>query len=199
MELSTEAKIVEAAKRVFIAKGLDGARMQEIADEAGINKALLHYYYRNKNQLFEAVYAQVFGEVIPNLYNLLMRDLPLFDTIRLFFDVHIDFLKANPETPMFILREISKVAGFVRKMINENQMDIAGVVRKKISNAVEEGLVNPISAEELILNMVSLSAFQFIAGPMFQAVSGIDEVHYFKLVDARKKSLAEFVINSIKK
>jgi len=63
-EQNTEDRIVDAAKTVFINKGMDGARMQEIANEAGINKALLHYYFRTKNKLFEKVFSLVFGDVL---------------------------------------------------------------------------------------------------------------------------------------
>ena len=79
-DLNTEQKIHEAAKTVFIRKGLEGARMQEIADEAGINKALLHYYFRTKDKLFEAVFADAFYKMVPNIIGSLKSDIPLFVT-----------------------------------------------------------------------------------------------------------------------
>jgi AcrR family transcriptional regulator len=66
-DLTTEQKILEAARKIFLAKGLDGARMQDIADEAGINKAMLHYYFRSKDKLFEKIFAEVAGHFLPKI------------------------------------------------------------------------------------------------------------------------------------
>ena len=71
---STEDKILEAAKNVFVTKGMEGARMQEIADEAGINKALLHYYFRSKERLFEAIFSEVIQMAFPQLTQILKSD-----------------------------------------------------------------------------------------------------------------------------
>ena len=82
----TESKILDSAKEVFIQNGLDGARMQQIADKAGINKSLLHYYYRTKEKLFESVLKFAFKQFLPNPMEFLSSDLPLFDKIRIFVD-----------------------------------------------------------------------------------------------------------------
>ena len=74
---NTEEKILNAAQTVFIQKGMDGARMQEIADEAGINKALLHYYFRTKQKLFEAIFKKVFSQIFPNLMDMVHSELPI--------------------------------------------------------------------------------------------------------------------------
>lgn len=199
MEEKTEEKILEAAKKIFVEKGLDGARMQEIANEAGINKALLHYYYRSKNQLFEAVYEQVFMELLPKIYGLFTQDIPLFEVIRRFFELHMEFLKNNSAIPLFILMEMKKVPDFMKQMLDRNHIDMLSAVRRKVREAEEEGLIRSITAEELMLNIVSLSVFQFAAAPMFQAVAGIGKEEFLSIVEARKSSLAEFVINGIKK
>lgn len=199
MEEKTEGKILDAAKKIFIEKGLDGARMQEIANEAGINKALLHYYYRSKNQLFEAVYEQVFKEMLPKMYGLFMQETSLLDIIPQFFELHMEFLKRNPSIPLFILMEIKKVPDFMKRMMDKNQIDVLAAVKVKVAAAVNAGLIRSIKGEDLILNMLSLSVFQFAAAPMYQAVAGITEEEYFEIIDERKKTLAEFVINAIKK
>ena len=80
----TEQKILDAAKQVFLVKGLAGARMQEIADEAGINKALLHYYFRSKEKLFEKILNEAFTNIIPNIITIFTSNLPFFEKIRLF-------------------------------------------------------------------------------------------------------------------
>lgn len=199
MDQSAEEKILVAAKKVFVEKGLDGARMQEIADEAGISKALLHYYYRSKQQLFDGIYTQVFKAVIPQVFGIFKSDLPLFDVIRKFFDMHIEFLKQDPSIPMFVMKEIGRVPHLIKNIMKENDMDIVDAVNRKISEAVERGEINPIKAEDLILNMVSLSVFQFAAAPIFKTVGHISDERFAAMVEERKRSLPEFVISSITK
>lgn len=199
LEETTEEKILRAAKSVFIKKGLDGARMQEIADEAGINKALLHYYYRSKNLLFEAVYIKVFGQIFPQINEMFKKDLSLFDIIREFFEVHIEFLKRNRDMPLFVFREVTKIPDLLKKTMDLHDVNIVEVVVKKVKEAEDQGLIKPTKPEELMLNMVSLSVFQFVSMPMFQTITGLSEEQLFAIIDQRKKSLPEFVINAIKK
>jgi Transcriptional regulator len=199
MEQSAEEKILAAAKKIFVEKGLDGARMQEIADEAGISKALLHYYYRSKQQLFDGIYMQVFDEVIPRVFGILTSDMSIFDIIRKFFEVHIEFLKKDTSTPMFVLKEVRRVPHLLEKILSVRNVDIRTVVNAKIADAVAKGEIRPIRGEELILNMMSLSIFQFAGAPIFKTIGKISDEDFDKLIEERKKTLAEFVINAIKK
>ena len=80
-ELSTEKTILEAAKKVFLDKGFDGARMQEIADEAGINKALLHYYFRSKDKLFDAIFEEAFKQFLPNISDIMVSDISIEEKV----------------------------------------------------------------------------------------------------------------------
>lgn len=199
MEQSAEEKILIAARKVFIEKGLDGARMQEIADEAGISKALLHYYYRSKQQLFDGIYVQVFSDVLPRIFGIFKSELPLCEIIRNFFEMHIEFLKQNPSLSMFVMKEISRVPHLLKKIMTEKNVDIRRAVNAKVQEAVDRGEIKPIRGEELILNMVSLSIFQFAGAPIFKTIGNMSDEDFNKLIEERKKTLAEFVINAIKK
>jgi AcrR family transcriptional regulator len=199
MEQSPEEKILAAAKKVFVEKGLDGARIQEIADEAGMSKASLHYYYRSKQHLFDGIYMQVFSDVLPRIFGIFMSDLPLREIIRNFFEMHIEFLKQNPSVSMFVMKEINRVPHLLKKILTEKGVDILGVVNAKVQEAVDRGEIRPIRGEELILNMVSLSIFQFAGAPIFKTIGKISDEDFDKLIEERKKTLAEFVINAIKK
>ena len=103
----TEKSILKAAKLVFYKKGLAAARMQEIADEANINKAMLHYYFRSKQKLFEAVFIQAFRELAPLLNTIFNSDKPIFEKIRDFVDSYITFVTDNPYLPTFIIQEVN--------------------------------------------------------------------------------------------
>ncbi|NTW33144.1 MAG: TetR/AcrR family transcriptional regulator, partial [Bacteroidetes bacterium] len=104
----TEKLILKAAKKVFIDKGFDGARMQEIADLAGINKALLHYYFRSKEKMFDAVFEDVFMQFLPEVTEVMNSEITLFDKIKTFVDVYITALLKNPHIPIFVLHELSR-------------------------------------------------------------------------------------------
>ena len=199
MEQSPEEKILAAAKKVFLEKGLDGARMQEIADEAGMSKASLHYYYRSKQHLFDGIYVQVFSDVLPRIFGIFMSDLPLFEIIRKFYEMHIEFLKQNPSISMFVMKEINRVPHLLEKILAEKDVDMLGAVNAKVQEAVDRGEVRPIRGEELMLNMVSLSIFQFAGAPIFKTIGGISDEDFDKLIEERKKTLAEFVISAIKR
>ena len=105
---SSEQRIFDAAHEVFVQKGLHGAKMQEIADRAGINKALLHYYYRSKEKLFETVVRAVIHRVVPVLRELIESDKPLFEKIDFFIHFYLQTISRNPFVPLFLINEINK-------------------------------------------------------------------------------------------
>ena len=104
----TEQKILDAAKKVFVVKGMTGARMQEIADEAGINKSLLHYYFRTKEKLFEAVFQSALGEFFPKVTSYMISDISLEDKIKVFVKEYSKVLQENPFLPSFIIGEVNR-------------------------------------------------------------------------------------------
>jgi AcrR family transcriptional regulator len=106
-EKLTEEKIFEAATIVFEEEGLTGARMQNIADRAGINKSLLHYYFRTKDHLFEAVFTKLAKKMFTKFTPIFEKNLSLEEKIRFFFREHISFMQQNPKLPGFILNEIN--------------------------------------------------------------------------------------------
>ncbi len=108
IEKSTEEKILAAAKKVFIAKGMAGARMQDIADEAGINKALLHYYFRSKEKLFEMIFMEAAQKLFPKINFIFESDVSLFEKIENFCEEYITIMSENPYLPLFVLNEISR-------------------------------------------------------------------------------------------
>src|SRR5262245_18627739 len=105
---STEEKILNAARKVFRKKGMTGARMQEISDEAGINKALLHYYFRSKEKLFERVLHETLEEALPLLGKILNEDIPLFEKIERYVHAHISIISKNEYLPAFVIQELNR-------------------------------------------------------------------------------------------
>lgn len=196
---NTGQKILEAAKQVFMEKGIDGARMQDIADKAGINKALLHYYYRSKEKLFEMIFMEEARKFMPKVTSIMISELTLFEKVEKFVGEYIDTLLQNPLLPIFILNEINRNPKEAIKKIFGNQRPPIDKVDELITKLVKKGEIKPIKGYELMVNMVSLCIFPFLARPMVQWVTKTTDEEFVKLMESRKKTVVKFVLDSIKK
>jgi TetR/AcrR family transcriptional regulator len=197
---NTEQKILEAAKIVFLERGLDGARMQDIADKAGINKALLHYYFRSKDKLFDVIFYEAAAHFLPQLGELFASSLPLFEKIEKFVHTYIDLLQANPHLPLFVLNEMQKKDGseFFAKLW-QGKKPAVHILAKQIDEAAKAGLIKPIKPVHLLLNIVSMSIFPFVARPIVKMVWGVDDPLFKTLMEERKKVVVQFILDSIRK
>lgn len=194
-----EIQILNAAKNVFQKKGMDGARMQEIADEAGINKALLHYYYRSKQQLFEAVFKFAFNLLAPQLNQILNDDSSIENKIRNFTSDYIDFIIKQPYLPSFIIHEINRNPQFIIQLQNNPAFPNLDKFKQQVAHEIELKIIQPISAEQLFVNILSLSIFPFVASPLIKAILKLNNEQFQILMNERKKEVADFIIGSIKK
>lgn len=194
----TELEILNAAKEIFEQKGMAGARMQEIADKANINKALLHYYYRSKQLLFEAVFKSAFTLLAPQLNKVLNDDCDLFEKIIRFTDSYGSFVIKHPYLPNFIIQELNKNPEFIQTLRAEKHFPSIEKFKTQVSKATTHGTIKPIEAEQLLINIISLNVFPFISEPLLMALINMDKVQYNKILFARKTEVATFIINSIK-
>lgn len=195
---NTETEILIAAKEIFQQKGMAGARMQEIADKAKINKALLHYYYRSKQLLFEAVFKSAFSLLAPQLNKVLNDDSDLFEKIRKFTENYVSFVIKHPYLPNFVIQELNKNPEFVQKLRSEKNFSSIEKFKLQVSDAINQGIIKPIEAEQLFINIISLNIFPFIGEPLLMALVNVDKESYNKILENRKTEVAEFIINSIK-
>lgn len=196
-ELSTEKIILEAAKKVFLDKGFDGARMQEIADEAEINKALLHYYFRSKDKLFDAIFDEAFKQFLPNISQVLTSDMELSDKIRAFVGHYIDMLLDNPHLPIFIIRELQRAPEKVITLLKESGIN-PELTAAFMNKEAEKGNIITISWPHLIVNLIGLCVFPFIGRPIIEGfIFNSDTEDYNKFMQERKTVVADFIINAI--
>ncbi len=169
----TEERIFDAATDVFIEKGMDGARMQDIADRAGINKSLLHYYYRTKDHLFNAVFEMIAGQMFKKFGPVLDENLSLETKIRFFLREHITFMQKNPKLPSFILNEIHRNPERIRKLIQS--IDINKLWNTLEAQHREELKRYNISKENLpqfMTTIAGMSVFPFAAKPIIAGIMG---------------------------
>ena len=195
---NTETEILNAAKEIFQQKGMAGARMQEIADKAKINKALLHYYYRSKQLLFEAVFKSAFSILAPQLNKVLNDDSGLFEKIKNFTANYVSFVIKHPYLPNFVIQELSKNPEFVLKLRSEKNFPSIDKFKLQVNDAILQGIIRPIEAEQLFINIMCLNIFPFIGEPLLMALVNVDKDNYNKILEKRKTEVAEFIINAIK-
>ncbi len=200
IDQTTEQVILEAAKKVFVRKGMAGARMQDIADEAGINKALLHYYFRNKEKLFEVIFMGAAEKLFPRINAIFNADQPLFEKIESFCEEYISVVSENPYLPLFVLNEINQNPEyFLQKVWAGRSKPNPAKFLEQIEKEVKKGTIKRISPLHLLMNLISMTIFPFVAKPMFQKNLGLDELQFRAVMEQRKKEIPKFIIDSIKK
>ena len=190
---------MNAAREVFTQKGFAATRMQEIADVAGINKGLLHYYFRSKNKLFHAVFDEAFGQFALRINEVFAADMPLFEKIEAFVSRYMDILIANPALPSFVINELNQKGGaFVNDLMNRKSKPNPLPLIGQIQMEVQAGRIREVNPFHLVLNMISLCVFPFIARPLFQGIARVDDQAYLKIMDNRKQEIIDFIHNAIR-
>ncbi|UJF30126.1 TetR family transcriptional regulator [Kaistella sp. 97-N-M2] len=181
-ELSTEDKILLAASKVFTEKGYSGTRTRDIAEEAGINLALLNYYFRTKEKLFEQVMkvkmVLLFGQIIPILSD---EKTSLDEKIDLAAAKYFDILIKNPNLPLFVLSEIQKKTSDIKSIIPFERVLRNSFIMKQIQERKPD--LNPF---HFLLNFVSMTVFPFLGKPILRTFDLMDEEEFLEFVEERK-------------
>jgi TetR/AcrR family transcriptional regulator len=194
----TEERIFDAATDVFLEKGMDGARMQDIATHAGINKALLHYYFRTKDQLFNTVFEMIARKMLRKFAPVFDENLTLEAKIKFFFNEHITFLQENPRLPAFILNEVNRNPDRITNLLKN--IEIEDLWQKLYLQHKEEFARYNISKEtlpQLITSIAALSVFPFAARGLIEAILSKTGGDFNEYIEERKGFAAEFVIKAI--
>ncbi len=187
----------------FNKKEWQGARMQEIADKAGINKALLHYYYRTKDKLFEKVFEVAFSLFLPKVKDIMMSDKSIIEKISFFIDNYLDLLNKHPYIPGFVINELNRNPEILVRLFEKNVQLVENKMIERldaqIQNEVEKGILKPISVQNLMTSVVSLCLFPIVGKPVLKGILFNNEEKAYKVfLKQRKEFVKEFVINSIK-
>ena len=196
----TEEKIFEAATDVFVDKGMDGARMQDIASHAGINKALLHYYFRTKDQLFNAVFEMIARKIIKKFAPVFDENLSLEEKIRFFFREHITFLQENPKLPAFILNEANRNPARIKKLLNNVEFDSLWLkLFEQHKSELEKFNISKAAMPQIMISIAAMSVFPFAARGILEGLFGKIGLDFNEFIEKRKDFAAEFVIKAITK
>ncbi len=179
---TTYNRILEVSGDIFYKKGLAGARMQEIADLAGINKAMLHYYFKTKEQLFSQVFEKAFSVFIGRIAEVLKSDKPLKEKVSDYVDQTIDSLKQNPHITVFVVQELNANPERITELFAvKGNIDF-----KLFQKQINKEYSRKINAEMFFTDMVALCIYPFIARPVFKRLMGKDDPAFQEWIEQRK-------------
>jgi AcrR family transcriptional regulator len=189
LNTETEQKIIASAEKLFYQKGKAGTSMQDIADDAGINRTLLNYYFRSKDQLFEAVFRNAMSRFVPNLASMLRSDMAFEEYIPMMIETVIDTMLQHPQIPIFVLQELTSNPERMPQIIMEMGIDPQLAVTKLESERkMHPGL--PPDPRQVILNVLSLCIFPFAARSVVTAILyGGDNDAFTEAMKQRKQML----------
>lgn len=199
-EINAEQKIIEAAADIFEEKGFEGARMQQIADKAGINKALLHYYFRSKDLLFEKVFLNIASKIFLKFFKSFNIEGSIFENIETFLQLHQDLLYKNRKFPIFFFNEITRNPDLIRKLMLKLEVSNSfQLILKQFEKEKRDGIIrHDVQVSHLLVNIISLSVFPYIGRPIIKEIMEEFDLNYDTFLNERRSMIAQFVINSIK-
>ena len=205
-DIDTETRILDGARRVFVRRGTAGARVQEIAAEAGVNQALVHYYFGSKEALAERIFLEAAGKLFPALAVVADPTASLEELIERFVHVYIDTVRQTPYLPGYLLAEaqqrperletlMQRAVGSVPSSVARRAM---GRLKTLLEAEVAAGRMRPVPPRLLFLNLMALVAFPFVARGVITAVLGASDVEFEAILDERRRELPGFIMNALR-
>ncbi len=205
-EPDTEDRILDAAHAVFLRRGTAGARMHEIADEAGVNKALLHYYFRSKEQLAGAVFRRALQSLLPRAFDILESEVSIEAKVGTIVELWIGILSANPFLPGYVLGELTHhpervhetFESIVGVQLGEIGSRVRGKLGAQLAGEAEAGRLRPIEPEQFMMNLISMVIFPFAARPLMEVVLGLEGEQFDETMRGRTERIPEFFLNALR-
>jgi len=195
----TEEKIFDAAAEVFVEKGMNGARMQDIANRAMINKSLLHYYYRTKDKLFDAVFQKLAGKVFAKFAPVFNENLTLEEKLRFFYKEHISFMNENPRLPAFILNEINRNPELIKRILKSVDFNkLWDMLENQHKAELEMYNITRETIPQLMSTIAAISVFPFAARGILETILEKAGMDFDTYIEERKEFAADFVIGALK-
>lgn len=194
---NTEVKILDAAREIFHQKGFNGARMQEIADLAGINKALLHYYFKNKESLFEKIFNETFAQIASKLTEIFLSEMTLMSKIEIFVNFYLNFISRHSYIVQFVINALYEKPEQLREIILKQNLSpelLLDQIKKQLKD--EMGLdIDPL---HIYVNILGLVIFPVVAKPLIQSIFAIPDERMAVFFEERKKIVPIFIANALK-
>ena len=200
MSKDTEKHILRTARRQFVKNGFAATRMQQIADDAGINKAMLHYYFRSKEKLYREIIVTTLDAIIPKLAKAINAEGTFWERLETLVEAYLDTFIEEPDTPLFIFSELSqKRTQFIDELKKRVLFfpAIKGFVGQ-MSAEMQAGNIREMNPMHLLLNVISMTVFPFIARPVFQTIFEFSDAGFELMMKERKTIILDFLKNALR-
>jgi len=188
----TKDRILDAAEGIFSGKGFDGTKVQEIATAAGVNKAMLYYYFKDKDDLLIAVLGRIvqgIGDAIPRYF---ADNTDTVESIDAFLDFYIEYLAKN--TSFVRLMAWEMLSGrHIQAIAEDYIIPIFSLIREKINEAVEQNMIRSVSPDHTVFSVVGMNVFYIVASPLFRLLLGDDPLSA-GMIEKRKKAVKDLVM-----
>ncbi|GIL23875.1 MAG: TetR family transcriptional regulator [Bacteroidota bacterium] len=194
LDTTTEEKIKAAARVVFHKKGYAATRTRDIAEEAGINLALLNYYFRSKEKLFDIIMFETIFGFMQNMAMVLNDEKSTLEKkVEMIAFNYIDFISKEPNIPIFMLSELRNNAGRLLEKLPIKQLIMTSAFFRQHQEAVAKGKIVEPNPLHFLMNLLSLVVFPFIGQPLLQGISGLNETQFNQLMQERKKLIPVWI------
>lgn len=196
-----EKTILETATRLFLEKGYASTSTTEIAKEAGCNQALVHYYFRTKERLFEAVFAEKFQNFATNILEINQGNYSFEEKLKMKIESHFDMLMANPKLPLLIAYEMNTNPSRQQSMkqkLGELPAIVFANFQSEIDVEIAKGTIRQISVTDLIFNILALNISVFLIGPIMKSFIGLSDEEFENMINHRKTENVNTIIKSLR-
>ncbi len=200
-DISMEQKILDAAERLFLDKGFVRTSTTEIAKEAGCNHAMVHYYFRTKDRLFEKIFENKIVLFTNAFHTPNVPGESFEDKLKRMIEAHFDVLLDNPKLPMLILSDMTNSStriALAREALGNNPQLIFESLGKDLEREIKKGNIRPITPQDLLFTILSLNIFTFVAMPLYTMVLEVVESQRSYFLEQRKKDIVETVLKSLR-
>ena len=199
-DTNKEQLILETAERLFLDKGFAMTSTTEIAKEVGCNQAMVHYYYRTKEKLFQAIFEKKVRLMFSSLFNPIDENISFEERLKNMIESHFEIIKANPKIPFLLFNELTTNPKRLEAIVKESGLaeSVINQFNKELQAEIKKGTIRPISPMDLLLSIVYLNIILFIAKPLLETVLSISEDDYKKLIEKRKQENVLIILRSLK-
>ena len=197
-----EESILEAAERLFLEKGFALTSTTEIAKAVGCNQALVHYYFRTKDNLFNTIFEKKFRMLFEHLYaSQSFADVPFSEKVRHAVESHFDLLTKNPKLPLLVATELSRLPENLKNLRNKLQavpFELFTKLNNELQQEIAEGRVRKVELIDIIITMVTLNAGLFMLLPIAGSILQLDEEQAKELLAHRREENVQVILNYMK-
>ena len=195
--IDMESRIVEAAKKVFVRKGFEATRMGDVATEVGISRTSLHYYFRTKEMLFNAIFARLMNAILPNISLILDEPTTFLEKLPKIVDQYVSAMQQNPLLPFFVVNELNRDPEHLYKVVMKDPSRVQTMVRlqKQILDEMDQGILKKVPLLYTVTTLLGLVVFPMLArNPLTDLFLGSDPAKFEAFIEERKPFITDVMV-----